>query len=49
VLAAADDLEARFTALERELLQTRLSGRGQDALRWPARRAPSSSSVWPAA
>lgn len=37
--AAADSLEQRFTALESHLVQLRLTGRGQDQLRWPMKLA----------
>ena len=33
--AAADSLEQRYVAAEEALLQLRVTGRGQDALRWP--------------
>ncbi len=39
VLAAADELDRKFASLEEELFQTRITGRGQDTLRWPARLA----------
>lgn len=37
--AAADSLEQRFTALEGDLAQLRLTGRGQDVIRWPMKLA----------
>ncbi len=35
VRADADSLEKRFIAVEEELVQLRLTGRGQDGVRWP--------------
>jgi hypothetical protein len=37
--AAADSLEQRFIAVEEELIQLRLTGRGQDGIRYPAKLA----------
>lgn len=36
VRAAADELEKRLVAVEEKLFQIRVTGRGQDQLRWPA-------------
>ena len=36
---AADSLEHRFSALEGELHDLRITGRGQDNIRWPTRLA----------
>jgi photosystem II stability/assembly factor-like uncharacterized protein len=38
-LSGAEELDRRFAALEEELFQTRITGRGQDLLRWPAQLA----------
>ncbi len=37
LVSAADDLDARLIAVERELYQMRRTGTGQDGLRWPTR------------
>jgi photosystem II stability/assembly factor-like uncharacterized protein len=37
VRAAADSLERKLVAAEEKLFQTRVTGRGQDLLRWPMR------------
>jgi DNA-binding FrmR family transcriptional regulator len=37
VATAADSLDQKLRAVERKLFQTRATGRGQDALRWPER------------
>ncbi|HVE78580.1 MAG TPA: hypothetical protein VNA89_06955 [Gemmatimonadaceae bacterium] len=39
VRAAADTLEKKLVAAEERLFQTRVTGRGQDLLRWPMRAA----------
>jgi hypothetical protein len=39
VSAAADSLDKRLLGAERRLFQTRLTGRGQDDVRWPMRLA----------
>jgi len=39
VASAADSLDTKLLVVERKLFQTRTTGRGQDALRWPARLA----------
>jgi hypothetical protein len=39
VRAAADSLDRKMIATERILLQTRVTGRGQDQVRWPMRLA----------
>jgi photosystem II stability/assembly factor-like uncharacterized protein len=39
VQSAADSLDARLLRAERRLFQTRVTGRGQDQLRWPMRLA----------
>ena len=39
VRAAADTLDRKLLAAERRLFQTRVTGRGQDQLRWPMRIA----------
>ena len=39
VRAAADSLERRLLALEEQLHQLRITGRGQDNIRWPVRLA----------
>lgn len=39
VRAQADSLDARFLAAEENLFQTRVTGRGQDLLRWPMKLA----------
>ena len=39
VRAANDTLERKFTDLEQRILDLRLTGRGQDAVRWPVRLA----------
>jgi hypothetical protein len=36
---SADSLDAQLLTVERKLFQTRTTGRGQDALRWPSRIA----------
>jgi hypothetical protein len=37
VITAADSLDLKLRVVERKLFQTRATGRGQDALRWPER------------
>ena len=37
VRAAADSLERKFTALEEHLHQLKLTGQGQDGVRWPSK------------
>jgi photosystem II stability/assembly factor-like uncharacterized protein len=37
VVKAIDDLDGKLLAVEENLTETRLTGRGQDALRWPSR------------
>jgi DNA-binding FrmR family transcriptional regulator len=37
VATAADSLDQKLRVVERKLFQTRATGRGQDALRWPER------------
>ena len=37
VVTAADSLDQKLRVVERKLFQTRATGRGQDALRWPER------------
>jgi hypothetical protein len=37
VVTAADSLDVKLRVVERKLFQTRATGRGQDALRWPSR------------
>src|SRR2546423_15211592 len=37
VRASADSLDGRLLAVERKLFQTRVTGRGQDQIRWPTR------------
>jgi len=39
IRAAADSLEQKFIAVEEDLHQLRLTGRGQDEVRWPAKLA----------
>jgi hypothetical protein len=39
VRAAADSLDRKLVAVEENLLQLRVTGRGQDLLRWPMRLA----------
>jgi len=39
VRAAADSLDRKLLAAERKLFQTRVTGRGQDQIRWPMRVA----------
>ncbi len=39
IRAAADSLEQKFIAVEGDLHQLRLTGRGQDDVRWPAKLA----------
>ena len=39
IRGAADSLDAALLVVERKLFQTRTTGRGQDALRWPSRIA----------
>jgi VIT1/CCC1 family predicted Fe2+/Mn2+ transporter len=39
VRGAADSLERKFAALESELHELRVTGRGQDNIRWPTRLA----------
>ena len=39
VRAAADSLDRKLVAAEENLLQVRVTGRGQDLLRWPMRLA----------
>jgi photosystem II stability/assembly factor-like uncharacterized protein len=39
VRAAADSLDRKLLVVERKLFQTRVTGRGQDQLRWPMRLA----------
>jgi hypothetical protein len=39
VRASADTLEKKFTMVEDSLVQLRLTGRGQDGVRWPAKLA----------
>jgi photosystem II stability/assembly factor-like uncharacterized protein len=39
VRAAADSLDRKLLAVEENLFQTRVTGRGQDVLRWPMRLA----------
>jgi hypothetical protein len=39
VRAAADSLEKKFTMVEDSLVQLKLTGRGQDGVRWPAKLA----------
>jgi photosystem II stability/assembly factor-like uncharacterized protein len=39
VRAAADSLERKFAAFEEQLLDLRVTGRGQDNIRWPVRVA----------
>lgn len=39
VRASADSLDARLLTVERKLFQTRVTGRGQDVIRWPMRIA----------
>jgi hypothetical protein len=37
--AAADSLEKKYIAMEEELFQIRITGRGQDDVRWPYKLA----------
>jgi hypothetical protein len=37
LFSAADSLDQKLRVVERKLFQTRATGRGQDALRWPER------------
>ncbi len=37
IVKAVDDLDEKLLTVEEELTETRLTGRGQDALRWPSR------------
>ena len=37
VVTMADSLDEKLRVVERKLFQTRVTGRGQDALRWPQR------------
>ena len=39
IRAAADSLEQKFITVEEDLHQLRLTGRGQDEVRWPAKLA----------
>jgi len=39
VVTGADSLDTKLRVVERKLFQTRVTGRGQDALRWPQRIA----------
>jgi photosystem II stability/assembly factor-like uncharacterized protein len=39
VRAAADSLDRKFSDVETNLLEVRVTGRGQDAIRWPTRLA----------
>jgi hypothetical protein len=39
VRAAAESLDKKLLVAERKLFQTRVTGRGQDQLRWPMRLA----------
>jgi hypothetical protein len=39
VKAAADSLEKKFTMVEDSLVQLKVTGRGQDGVRWPAKLA----------
>jgi hypothetical protein len=37
IVKAIDDLDRKLLAVEETLVETKLTGRGQDALRWPSR------------
>jgi len=37
IVKAVDDLDKKLLAVEENLVETKLTGRGQDALRWPSR------------